>query len=97
MANIQPVDINPTQSMIVTGFCLTNYKSPAEWLQCPICIVRFHNLLPYVITNQKISHCYIFTFDKTFISFSDDLICDFQRIYLILFRKSEITSDRKFK
>ena len=25
------------------GFCLANYKSTEEWLQCPICMVWFHN------------------------------------------------------
>ena len=25
------------------SFCLADYKSSEEWLQCPICMVWFHN------------------------------------------------------
>ena len=59
-------------------FCLTNYKSTKECLQCSICMVWFHNDLPHVISNQMISRFYIFHLIKVSLPFSEELICDFQ-------------------
>ena len=74
------------------GFCFDSSKSNEELLHFPVCVVWLYNGCFHMGLTFKCYDISIFLYlIKTSLSFSEDLICDFQWISLILFQTNFIS------